>query len=174
MLTSWMVTISAYRLTATSPAYVYLLGTLLRLFLSFSVTTCTPKLWDTIAQSDDYVSVIIKEWPGLKRTTMIIEFQPPAMCRVANQQTRLPRATSSLAFSASRNGASTPPWATCFSSTRHPPVFLTAISQNHDTQTSYIQLLQSHHQNIVHMCSCCVLGQHVHCAAITELRIGHT
>jgi len=29
---------------------------------------------------------------------MIIEFQPPAMCRVANHQTRLPRATSSLAL----------------------------------------------------------------------------
>ena len=38
---------------------------------------------------------------------MIIEFQPPAMCRVANQQTRLPRATSSLALNASRDGAST-------------------------------------------------------------------
>jgi len=38
----------------------------------------------------------IIEWPGLKRTTMIMEFQPPAMCRVANHQTRLPRATSSL------------------------------------------------------------------------------
>jgi len=37
---------------------------------------------------------------------MIIEFQPPAMCRVANQQTRLPRATSSLALNASRDGAS--------------------------------------------------------------------
>jgi len=37
------------------------------------------------------------EWPGLERTTMLIEFQPPAMCRVANQQPRLPRATSSLA-----------------------------------------------------------------------------
>jgi len=49
----------------------------------------------------------IIEWPGLKRTTVIIGFQPPAMCRVANQQTRLPRATSSLALSASRDGAST-------------------------------------------------------------------
>jgi len=39
---------------------------------------------------------------------MIIEFQPPpAMCRVANHQTRLPRATSSLALNASRDGAST-------------------------------------------------------------------
>ena len=32
---------------------------------------------------------------------MLIQFQPPAMCRVANQQTRLPRATSSLALNAS-------------------------------------------------------------------------
>ena len=50
---------------------------------------------------------LIIEWPGLKRTTMTIQFQPPAMCRVANQQTRLPRATSSLALNASRDGAST-------------------------------------------------------------------
>ena len=42
------------------------------------------------------------EWPGLKGTTMIIWFQPPAVCRVTNQQTRLPRATSSLALNASR------------------------------------------------------------------------
>jgi len=35
----------------------------------------------------------------------MIEFQPPAMCRVANHQTRLPRATSSLALNASRDGA---------------------------------------------------------------------
>jgi len=47
------------------------------------------------------------EWPGLKRTTMIIQFQPPAMCRATNHQTRLPRATSSLALNASRDGAST-------------------------------------------------------------------
>ena len=33
---------------------------------------------------------------------MIIEFYP--MCRVANHQTRLPRATSSLALNASRDG----------------------------------------------------------------------
>ena len=38
---------------------------------------------------------------------MSISFQPPAMCRVANQQTRLPRATSSLALNACRDGAST-------------------------------------------------------------------
>ena len=35
------------------------------------------------------------------------QFQPPAMCRVTNQQTRLPRATSSLALNAFRDGAST-------------------------------------------------------------------
>ena len=50
----------------------------------------------------------IIEWPGLKRTIMIIKFQPPCyVCRVANHQTRLPRATSSLALNASRDGAST-------------------------------------------------------------------
>uniref|UniRef100_A0A8V1A614 Coiled-coil domain containing 12 n=1 Tax=Gallus gallus TaxID=9031 RepID=A0A8V1A614_CHICK len=49
----------------------------------------------------------IIERPGLKRTTMLIQFQPPAMCRVANQQPRLPRATSSLALNACRDGAST-------------------------------------------------------------------
>jgi len=62
----------------------------------------------------------ILEGPGLQRTTMPIQFQPPAMCRVANQQPRLPRATSSLAWNACRDGASTPPWATC--SVRHRPV----------------------------------------------------
>jgi len=38
---------------------------------------------------------------------MTIQFQPPAMCRVANHQTGLPRATSSLALDACRDGAST-------------------------------------------------------------------
>ena len=38
---------------------------------------------------------------------MIIQFQSPAMCRFANHQIRLPRATSSLALNASSNGAST-------------------------------------------------------------------
>ena len=41
------------------------------------------------------------ERPGLQSTTVHIQFQPPAMCRVANQQPRLPRATSSLALNAS-------------------------------------------------------------------------
>ena len=59
------------------------------------------------------------ERPGLKRTTMLISFQPPAMCRVANQQTRLPRATSSLALNASRNGASTASLVNLFSAS-HP------------------------------------------------------
>jgi len=51
----------------------------------------------------------IIEWPGLKRTTMLISFQPPSMCRVSNQQTRLPRATSSLALNACRMGHPQPP-----------------------------------------------------------------
>ena len=38
----------------------------------------------------------VTEWPGLKRPTVLIPFQPPVMCRVTNQQPRLPRATSSL------------------------------------------------------------------------------
>jgi len=47
---------------------------------------------------------------------MLIQFQPPAMCRVANQQTRLPRATSSLALNACRDGASAKslPAGSCF------------------------------------------------------------
>ena len=45
------------------------------------------------------------EWPGLKRTTVIILFQLP--CYVQDCQTRLPRATSSLALNACRDGAST-------------------------------------------------------------------
>jgi len=61
----------------------------------------------------------ITEWPGLKRATVIAEFQPPAMCRVTNQQTRLPRATSSLALNASRDGASTASLSNLFSAS--PP-----------------------------------------------------
>jgi len=49
----------------------------------------------------------IVECPGLKRTILIVEFQPPAMCRVTDHQTGLPRATSSLALNASRDGAFT-------------------------------------------------------------------
>ena len=58
-----------------------------------------------LVSTTDYHRIV--EWPGLKRTTMTIQFQPPAMCRVANHQTRLARATSSLALNASRDGAST-------------------------------------------------------------------
>jgi len=36
---------------------------------------------------------------------VIISFQPPAMCRVTNHQTRLPRATSSLEMVLPGNGA---------------------------------------------------------------------
>jgi len=50
---------------------------------------------------------------------MLIEFQPPAMCRVANQQPRLPRATSSLALNACRDGASTASLGNLFSAS--PP-----------------------------------------------------
>ena len=38
---------------------------------------------------------------------MLIQFQPPAMCKFTNQQPRLPRATSSLALNACRDGAPT-------------------------------------------------------------------
>jgi len=51
----------------------------------------------TLQSSEDVSYVLayhrITEWPGLKRTTVTIQFQPPAMCRLANHQTRLPRAT---------------------------------------------------------------------------------
>ena len=57
---------------------------------------------ERLSVAPDYI-----EWPGLKRITTIIWFQPPATCRVTNHQTRLPRATSSLALNASRDGAST-------------------------------------------------------------------
>ena len=50
---------------------------------------------------------------------MLIQFQPPATCRVANQQTWLPRATSSLALNASRDGASTASLGNLFSAS--PP-----------------------------------------------------
>jgi len=44
---------------------------------------------------------------GWKGPQWSSSFNPPAMCSVANHQTRLPRATSSLALNASRDGAST-------------------------------------------------------------------
>jgi len=43
-------------------------------------------------------------WKGTQRLSC---FNPPAICRAANHQTRLPRATSSPALNASRDGAST-------------------------------------------------------------------
>jgi len=48
------------------------------------------------------------------------KFQPPAMCRVTNQQPRLPRATSSLASNACRDGASTASLGNLFSAS--PPL----------------------------------------------------
>jgi len=74
----------------------------------------TPTLWDVTSWQarhrqdrgrEALAHRIIIEWPELKRTTVPIQFQPPAMCRVTNQQTRLPRATSSLVLNACRNGA---------------------------------------------------------------------
>ena len=62
----------------------------------------------------------IIEWPGLKGPTVLIQFQPPAVCRVTNQQPRLPRATSSLAWMPPGMGHPQPPWATC--SVRHHPL----------------------------------------------------
>ena len=62
--------------------------------------------------------------PGLKRTTVTIQFQPPAMCSIANHQTRLPRATSSLALNASRNGASTASLGNLFSASHSLTVLL--------------------------------------------------
>ena len=62
------------------------------------MSTCTPQPWEK------GINHGIIEWPGLKRTTMFIQFQPLAMCKVTNQQTRLPRATSSLAWNACRDG----------------------------------------------------------------------
>jgi len=44
---------------------------------------------------------------GWKGPQWSLSFNPPAMCRVANHQTRLPRATSSQALNGSRDGAST-------------------------------------------------------------------
>ena len=44
---------------------------------------------------------------GLEGTSMIIQFQPPAMGRDATHYTRLPRASSSLVLNTSRDGAST-------------------------------------------------------------------
>jgi len=51
---------------------------------------------------------------------MNIQFQLPAMCRVANQQPRLPRATSTLALNACRDGASTASLGNLFSAS--PPL----------------------------------------------------
>ena len=81
-------------------------------FLVHSLFFTVPPQSVAIMQYLIFWSVIflvrIIEWPGLKRTTVIIQLQhPPAMCKVANHQTRLPRATSSLALNASRDGAST-------------------------------------------------------------------
>jgi len=53
---------------------------------------------------------------------MLIYFQPPAMSRVANHQTRRPRATSSLALNASRDGACSASLGNLFHGTALVPV----------------------------------------------------
>jgi len=87
-----------------------------KLLLRCTSTTsqCSTELGETPTKAN------IIESSRLKRTTMIIWFQPPAMCRVANQQPRLPRATSSLASMPAGMGHPQPPWATC--SVRHRPL----------------------------------------------------
>jgi len=59
--------------------------------------------------------LLLEPQKRLKRTTMLTPLQPPAMCRVANQQPRLPRATSSLALNACRDGASSASLGSLFS-----------------------------------------------------------
>jgi len=49
----------------------------------------------------------ITEWLELEDTLKPIQFQPPAMGRVATLQSRLPRALSSLALGTSEDGAPT-------------------------------------------------------------------
>jgi len=56
---------------------------------------CEPRTWRVQCKNHRII-----DWPGLKRTTVTISFQSPAMCRVTNHQPRLPRATSSLALNA--------------------------------------------------------------------------
>jgi len=59
---------------------------------------------------------------------MLIQFQPPAMCRGTNQQPWLPRATSSLALNACREGASTASLGNLFSASP-PSVLLSDCSR---------------------------------------------
>ena len=93
---NWGILCLILSLTQTSPGSV--------IWLSVIVIWST---WNGAGVRALQMNPRILERPGLKRTTMTITFQPPAVCKVANQQTRLPRATSSLALNASRDGAST-------------------------------------------------------------------
>jgi len=52
-----------------------------------------------VTEHQEILVLKVIERPGLKRTTMLVEFQPPAMCRVTNPHSRLPTATSSLELS---------------------------------------------------------------------------
>mgnify|MGYP001854006266 CR=1 FL=1 len=76
---------------------------------NFNLWMCAPGLlfekYLSLLNKDDDLVVAhrIIEWPGLKRTTMIIEFQPPYY--VQGHQPH-DQASSSLALNASRDGAS--------------------------------------------------------------------
>ena len=59
----------------------------------------------------------ITEWPGLKRTTMIISFQPPAVCRVTDHQTRLSRGCNKTpSFDGNLDMSSSCHWTDCLGS----------------------------------------------------------
>jgi len=62
-----------------------------------SLPLCTPKRKSIFIESRNSL--------GWKEPQWSLSSNPPAMCRVTNHLTRLPRATSSLALNASRDGA---------------------------------------------------------------------
>jgi len=75
--------------------------------------------WCLRSAAELWVLQRIIEWLELKGTSKTIQFQPPAMHRVANHyishQLRLHRAPSSLALNASRDEASTALLGSCAS-----------------------------------------------------------
>jgi len=80
------------------------------------------------------------ERPGLQRPTVLTQYHPPAMCRVANQQPRLPSATSSLALNACRDGASTASLGNLFSAS--PPSFLPPALHSHSLVVLQVTALE--------------------------------
>ena len=71
----------------------------------------------------------VMEWPGLKRTTVITSSNPLLCAGSPTKQPRLPRATSSLALDACKDGASTASLGNLFSASPHwvSPVPLSII-----------------------------------------------